>query len=159
MLDAKKQAHTDQENTIYSIHMHQNFPFFMKKRQKMAAFWSKIEFSGFRQAIENPPPYFEGAGCKRAGSGERQITKTQFTAYIFHEKAAKNGRFWSKIEFFGLRKAFEDPPPLFRGCWMRKSRFWADTDHENTIYSMRMHQHLSFFMTKNGQEWPFLVKD
>ena len=77
----------------------------------MAAFWSKIEFFGFRQAIENPPPYFEGAGCKKAGTRERQITKTQFTAYIFHEKTAKNGRFWSKIEFFGLRQAFEDPPP------------------------------------------------
>ena len=77
----------------------------------MAAFWSKIEFFGFRQAIENPPPYFEGAGCKKAGSRERQITKTQFTAYIFHEKTAKNGRFWSKTEFFGLRQAFEDPPP------------------------------------------------
>ena len=77
----------------------------------MAAFPSKIAFFGFRQAIENPPPYFEGAGCKKAGSRERQITKTQFTAYIFHEKTAKNGRFWSKIEFFGLRQAFEDPPP------------------------------------------------
>ena len=38
---------------------------------------------------------------------------------------------------------------------MRRSRFWTDKDHENTIYSMRMHQHLSFFMKKNGQEWPF----
>ena len=95
----------------------------MKKRQKMAALWSTIEFFGLRQTIENPPPYFEGVGCKKAGSRETQITKTQFTAYIFHEKTAKNGRFWSKIEFSGLRQAFEDPPPLFRGCWMRKCRF------------------------------------
>ena len=57
----------------------------------MAAFWSKIEFFGFRQAIENPPPYFQGAGCKKAGSRERKITKNQFTAYMFHEK---NGQEW-----------------------------------------------------------------
>ena len=35
--------HTDDENTICSICMYQNFPFFMKNRPKMAVIWSKIE--------------------------------------------------------------------------------------------------------------------
>ena len=26
-------------------------------------------------------------------------------------------------------------------------------DQENTIYSMHMHQNVSFFTNKNGQEW------
>ena len=104
--------------------MHQNFPFFMKKTAKNGRFFrQKIQFFGFRQAMENPPPYFEGAGCKKAGSRERHITKTQFTAYIFNEKTAKNGRLWSKIEFFGLRQAFEDPPPYFEGAGCEKAGF------------------------------------
>ena len=36
----------DHENTICSMFMHQNLPFFMIKRPKMAMFWSKIEFFG-----------------------------------------------------------------------------------------------------------------
>ena len=38
--------------------MHQNLPFFMKNRPKMAVFWSKIEIFGFRQSVEDPPPLF-----------------------------------------------------------------------------------------------------
>ena len=66
----------------------------------MAALWSQIEFVGFRQAIENPAPYCEGAGFERAGSRQTQIKKTQFTAYIFHEKTAKDGRFLVKVWVF-----------------------------------------------------------
>ena len=95
----------------------------MKKRQKMAAFWSTIEFFGFEQTIENPPPYFEGVGCKKACSRETQITKTQFTAYIFHEKTAKNGRFWSKIEFLASDKHFKTPPPYFEGAGCERAGF------------------------------------
>ena len=32
------------KNTIYSMRMHQNLPFFMKKGPKMVVFWPKIEF-------------------------------------------------------------------------------------------------------------------
>ena len=57
-------GHTDRPNTIDSIRMHQNLPFFNKNLLKMAVFWSKMEFSGLRQAFEDRPPYLEGAGCE-----------------------------------------------------------------------------------------------
>ena len=50
--------HMDHENNLYSIGMHQNVPFFLKKRGKMAVFWSKIEFFGLRKTVEDPPPLF-----------------------------------------------------------------------------------------------------
>ena len=56
MQHSRFQRHTDDENTICSIRMHQNLPFFMKNRPKKAFFWSKVEFFGFRQAVEDPPP-------------------------------------------------------------------------------------------------------
>ena len=122
----------------------------------MAAFWSKIEFFGFRQAIENPPPYFEGAGCKKAGTRERQITKTQFTAYIFHEKTAKNGRFWSKIEFFGLRQAFEDPPPpISRVLDAKKQVLGRHRSRKHNLQHAYAPTFVIFHEKKNGQEWPF----
>ena len=59
--------HTDQQNSIYSMRMYQNLPFFMKKRPKMAVFWSKIECFSLRQAVQDPhPPYVEGSGCEKA---------------------------------------------------------------------------------------------
>ena len=39
----KLQSHTGHATTIYSIRMHQNLPFFMKKRRTMAIFLSKVE--------------------------------------------------------------------------------------------------------------------
>ena len=39
--------HVDDENTICSMCMHQNLPFGMIRRPKMAMFWSKSEFFGF----------------------------------------------------------------------------------------------------------------
>ena len=32
----------------------------------MTVFGQKLSFFGLRQAVEDPPPYFEGAGCKEA---------------------------------------------------------------------------------------------
>ena len=114
VLDAKKQVvgtHRSGKHNLQHPYA-PKFPIFHEKNgKKWPLFGLKLSFSASDRQHENPPPYFEGAGCKKAGSRERQITKTQFIAYIFHEKTAKNGRFWSKIEFFGLRQAFEDPPP------------------------------------------------
>ena len=111
--------HVGDENTICSMCMHQNLPFGMIRRSKMACFGQSLSFSASCKQLKTPPPYFEGAGCKQAGCRGTQITKTPFTACVcskichFHEKNGQNGRFWSKIEFFSLRQAVEDPPPLF----------------------------------------------
>ena len=67
MQGSRLYGHWDHTNTIYSIRMHQNSPFCMKNRPKMAVFWPKIDFFGFRQASEDHPPYFEGAGCGESG--------------------------------------------------------------------------------------------
>ena len=40
--------------------------FSMKKRPKMAVFLSKIEFIGLRQAVQDLPSYFEGAGYEKS---------------------------------------------------------------------------------------------
>ena len=42
---------------------------------------------------------------------------------------------------------------------MRKSMLQADTDHESTIYSIRMHQKLLFFIKKTAKNGRFLVKN
>ena len=41
---------------------------------------------------------------------------------------------------------------------MRKSRLKGHTDHANTIYSIRTHQNLPFFMKKTANNGHFLVK-
>ena len=66
MQNSKLYARTDYKSTIYSICMHQNLLFFMEKLPKMAVSWSKIEYFGLRQAVAEPPPHFEGAGCKKS---------------------------------------------------------------------------------------------
>ena len=65
--------------------MHQNLPFFMKNCPKMAAFWSKIEFFGFRQAFEDPPPYFEGPGLEETGCRSTQITENPIYRIRMHQ--------------------------------------------------------------------------
>ena len=63
MRTSRSQGHTYHKNTICSMCRHQILAFFM---EKMAVFWSKTEFFGHRQAVEDPPPYFERLGCKKA---------------------------------------------------------------------------------------------
>ena len=122
---------------------------------KTAAFRSTIEFFGFRQAIEKPPPYFEGTGCKKAGSRETPITETQFTAYTFHEKKARNGRFWSKIEFFGLRQAFEDPPPPISRVLAAKKQVLGRHRSRKQSLQHAYAPKFAILHEKNGQEWLF----
>ena len=55
MQNNRLEEYRDHTNTIYSIRMHQNLPFFMEKRPKMSVFWSKIDFFGFRQAVADLP--------------------------------------------------------------------------------------------------------
>ena len=64
------------------LRMHQNLPFFMKNRPKMAFFWSNTEIFGFRQAVVDPPPYCEGARSKQVRDRGTQVTKTPFTACV-----------------------------------------------------------------------------
>ena len=108
MQKSKLYARTDYESTIYSICMHQNLLFFMEKLPKMAVSWSKIESFGLRQAVAEPPPHFEGAGCKNACCVDTPIAQTQFTAFLcpkichFSTKSAKNSHFFIENCLFFL---------------------------------------------------------
>ena len=91
---------------------------------------------------------------------ERDISRKHNLQHTFFmKKRPRMAVFGQKLSFSASDKHLKTPPPLFRGCSMPKSRFQADADHENTIYSMRMHQHLSFLMKKKAKNGRFLVKD
>ena len=81
------------------------------------------------------------------------------------KKRPRMAVFGQKLSFLAADKHLKTPP-LFRGCWMQRSWFQADTDHKNTIYSIRMHQIVPFFMKKRPKMvifWPknefFLASD
>ena len=77
------------------------FPIFHEKNgKKWPLFGQQLSSSASDKQLKTPRPILRVLDAKKKGSRETQITKTQFTAYVFHEKTAKNGRFWSKIEFF-----------------------------------------------------------
>ena len=84
VLDAKKQVLETDRSPKHNL----QHTFFMKKRPTMAVFGRKLSSSASDKHLKTPPPYFEGAGCERAGSRQTQITKKQFTACgctnIFH---------------------------------------------------------------------------
>ena len=65
-------GHTDHANTIYSIRMHQNLPFFMKKRPTMAVFLSNIDFLALYKQLKDPPP-----PILRVLDAKKQVVVTQ----------------------------------------------------------------------------------
>ena len=78
---------------------------------------------------------------------------------LFMDKTAKKkAAFWSKFEFVGLRKAIEDPPTILGVLDAKKQVVGIHGSRKHTLYSMRMHQNLQFFMKKTGKNGPFLVK-
>ena len=70
------------------------------------------------------------------------------------KKRPRMAVFGQKLSFSASDKHLKTPPPISTVLDAKK-QVQADTDHKKTIYSMRMHQHLLFFMKKNGPEWPF----
>ena len=66
-------GHTDHANTIYSIRMHQNLPFFMKKRPTMAVFLSNIDFLALYKQLKDPPP----PPILRVLDAKKQVVVTQ----------------------------------------------------------------------------------
>ena len=78
VLDAKEQVPERDRSRKHNL----QHTFVMKKRPRMAAFGQKLSFSASDKHLKTPPPYFEDSGCKRAGSRQTQITKTQFGACI-----------------------------------------------------------------------------
>ena len=57
MRTSRFEGQTDRKNTIYGMRMHQNVPFFMKNRRKMAVFLVKKKFLASVKQLKDPPPF------------------------------------------------------------------------------------------------------
>ena len=115
-------------------------PKFAIFHEKSASFWSKIEIFGFRQAVEDPPHYFEGAESERAGCRGRQITKTPIYRICMHKN----------LPFF-IKKS-----PKMQVLYFSR---WSPSPQGRCL---RMHQNLPFFMKNRpffGQKLSFLASD
>ena len=74
---------------------------------------------------------------------------------FFMNKTAKNGRFWSKIEFFGLRQAFEDPPtPISRVLDAKGQVLGRHRSRKHNLQHVYAPK-FAFFHEKNGRKWLF----
>ena len=115
-----------------------------------------MTFFGRRQAVEDCPPILRVLDTKKQIVGTHRSRKHNLQHpcapkfAVFHEK---NGHKWPFsghiLIFFGFVQAVEgSPPPYFEGAGCKKSKLYARTDYESTIYSICMHQNLLFFMEK-----------
>ena len=88
-------GHTDHANTIYSIRMHQNLPFFMKKRPQMAIFWSKVGIFGLFPILRALDAKKQIVGTHRSRKHNLQHPYAPKYA-IFHENRPKMAVFFVK---------------------------------------------------------------
>ena len=125
VLDANKQVLERDRSRKHNL----QHTFFMKKRPRMAVFGQKLSFSASDKHLKTPPPPISRVldakeqVLGRHTSGKHNLQHAYAPTFvIFHEK---NGQewpfFWSKIEFFGARQAFEDPPSHFAGAGCKKA--------------------------------------
>ena len=121
-------------------------------------FFQKLCFlASDKQFKTSPPIVLDGkkqvVGTQRSRKHKLQHPYAPKFA-VFHEKTAKNGLFFAhKLSSFGVRQAVKAPHPPFRGCWMRKGRWWGHTDHENTMCHNPMHPNVPFLI-KNRSTTP-----
>ena len=80
--------------------MHQNLPFFIKKRPKMAVFLvKKLSFSASGEQLKTHPPTSRVLDAEKQVVGAHRSRKHSLQhpyvpkSAIFHEKTDKNGRF------------------------------------------------------------------
>ena len=162
VLDEKKQIVGTQRSRKHNL-QHPYAPKFAtfhgKNGQKWPFFGQNLSLLASDKQLKTNP-YFKGAGCEKESCSHTQITKTQLQhAYapkfaIFHEKTAKNGRFWSTIEFFGLRQAVEDPPPIFRVLDAKKQVVGIHRSRTHTLQHAYAPK-CAIFHEENGQKWAF----
>ena len=108
-LDAKKQivgTHRSRKHNLQHPYA-PKYAIFHENRPKMAVFVSNIDFLALYKQLKDPPPHFEGAGCKKASCGHTKITTTHFVAsvgtticHFSWKKRLKLAILWSKNDFF-----------------------------------------------------------
>ena len=108
---------------------HQNLPFFMKNRPKMAVSWSKIEFFGFRHGVEDPSPrslrvldaHKQAVGPHRSQEHNLQHVYAPNFA-IFHGKWPFFGQ---KLSFLPTNKQLKTPPRILSLLDAKKHVVWS----------------------------------
>ena len=70
----------------------------------------------------------------------------------------KMAMFWSKIEFFSLRQAVEDPPPIFRVLDAKKEIVGTEKSHKHNLQHPYAPQ-FAIFHEKPAKNGRFLVKN
>ena len=90
--------------------MHQNLPFFMKKRPTMAIFWSKVEIFGLSPILRALDAKKQIVGTQRSRKHNLQHPYAPKYA-IFHENRPKMAFFCQILIFLALYKQLKDPPP------------------------------------------------
>ena len=108
-LDAKKQivgTHRSRKHNLQHPYA-PKYAIFHEKTAKNGLFLSNIDFLALYKQLKDPPPHFEGAGCKKASCGHTKITKTHFVASVCTticrfswKKRLKMAISWSKNDFF-----------------------------------------------------------
>ena len=139
---------------------------------KNGRFLVKNCFFGFSQAVEDPPPYFEGAGCEEACCRQTQVTKTQYTASVCTKichVSCKNGQTWpffgQKLSFFASDKQLKTPPPILRVLDAKKQVVEAYRSRKHNLQHPYAPKFAIFHetMAKNGrffgQKLSFLASD
>ena len=140
--------------------------FSWKKRLKMAIFWSKNDFFGLRQAVEDCPPILRVLDTKKQIVGTHRSRKHNLQHpyapkyAVFHKK---NGHKWPFsghiLIFFGFVQAVEGPPPPILRVLDAKKQVVC-------THGLRKHnlQHLyapkfAIFHRKTAKNGRFLVKN
>ena len=156
-------GHTDHANTIYSIRMHQNLPFFMKKRPTMAIFWSKVGIFGLFPILRALDAKKQIVGTHRSRKHNLQHPYAPKYA-IFHENRPKMAVFLSNIDFLALYKQLKDPPPYFEGAGCKKAscghtkitktHFVASVCTTICHFSWKKRLKMAISWSKNDFFWP-----
>ena len=137
------------------------YAIFHENRPKRAVSLSNIDFLALYNQLKDPPPYFEGAGCKKSKLWSHKDHDNTFCSIRMHhnlpflmENTAKKKFIGQKIIFFALRQAVEDCPPILRVLDTNKQIVGTHGTRKHNLqhpYAPKF----AVFHEKNGHKWPF----
>ena len=100
--------------------MHQNLPFFMKKRPTMAIFWSRVGIFGLFLFLRALDAKKQIVGTHRSRKHNLQHPYAPKYA-IFYEYRPKMAFLCQLLIFLPLYKQLKDPPSYFEGAECKKA--------------------------------------
>ena len=136
-----------------------------KKRPRIAVFGQRLSFLASDKHLKPPPPILRLLEAKKQLLGRHRARKHNSqhtdapTFVIFHEtKRPRMAVFWSKIDFFGARQAFEDPPPILGVLDAEKQVVRAHRRRKHNLHHLYVPK-LPIFHEKSAKIGRFLVKN